>query len=140
MSPLNSIKERSNDSRTSRPHFIVEWKDLLFAHELALREGGLDGIINENSLRSALARPYSGYYASISEKAAALVEGIVRNHGFADGNKRTALLISNILVRKSGFINTASDDEFVHQITAIASGTLSFDELKTWFEEVLVKN
>lgn len=57
------------------------------------------------------------------KKAAALVEGIVRNHGFADGNKRTALLISNILVRKSGFINTASDDEFVNQITAIASGT-----------------
>ncbi len=58
----------------------------------ALCDGGAPGILNPSAVESALARPYHGYHRHIHEKAAALVHGIVSNHGFVDGNKRTALV------------------------------------------------
>ena len=60
----------------------------------ALKDGGDPGILNANALKSAIARPYHGYHRRIHKKAAALVHGIVSNHGFVDGNKRTALYSS----------------------------------------------
>ena len=50
-------------------------------------------MVNEHAIQSAIARPYHGYHRLIQQKAAAPVHGIVRNHGFADGNKRTALYL-----------------------------------------------
>src|SRR5438445_194495 len=44
-------------------------------------------------IESAIGRPYTGYYPRLHQKAAALVESLVRNHGFIDGNKRTAFII-----------------------------------------------
>jgi death on curing protein len=55
--------------------------DALSAHAEALKYGGLDGIGNFGLIDSALARPYSGYYRKIEEKAAALVESFSTNHG-----------------------------------------------------------
>jgi len=53
--------------------------------------GGAPGILNASAIESALARPYHGYHPRLHQKAAALVHGIVSNHGFVDGNKRTAV-------------------------------------------------
>ena len=52
--------------------------------------------------RSAIARPYSGYHRAISAKAAALLHSMVGNHGFVDANKRTAWLVVEILIDRSG--------------------------------------
>ncbi|MSO89334.1 MAG: hypothetical protein EXQ89_05135 [Rhodospirillaceae bacterium] len=49
--------------------------------------------MNIGLIESAIARPYSGYYRSIVKKAAALLESMASNHGFADGNKRTTLIL-----------------------------------------------
>ena len=65
--------------------------------------GGRAGVINLKSIKSAIARPYSGYYPAIRRKAAALVESMVGNHGFADGNKRTTLILLNLLLERSGY-------------------------------------
>jgi death-on-curing protein len=54
-------------------------------------------------VQSAVARPYSGYYRSIDCKVAALVESIATNHGFSDGNKRTAIILMQLLLTKSGY-------------------------------------
>ena len=81
-------------------------------HEEALQYGGVPGIVNEHAIQSAIARPYHGYHRRIHEKAAALVHGVVCNHGFADGNKRTALYLVELLVQRSGY-EFVEDDEVI---------------------------
>jgi death-on-curing protein len=63
----------------------------------------LPGIRDIGSIESAIERPYTGYYKKIEEKAAALVESVANNHGFVDGNKRTALILLVLLLAKSGY-------------------------------------
>lgn len=116
-------------------------KDALAAHSRALRcGGGAPGIVNLGSIESAIARPYAGYYRAITSKAAALVESMVGNHGFADGNKRTAVILLNLLLERSGYRLKSPEDptksiqqEVEEMILAIARGQLSFDELVGWF-------
>jgi death on curing protein len=52
---------------------------------------------------SAIGRPYMGYTRTIAEKAAVLAESMATNHGFADGNKRTTVILIHLLLTKSGY-------------------------------------
>jgi death on curing protein len=88
----------------------VTLAEALRAHERALTFGGLAGIRDRGSIESAIARPYSGYYRSIEKKAAALVQSLAQNHGFVDGNKRTAVLMLFILLVRSGYTLRFRDD------------------------------
>ncbi|MFN7597855.1 MAG: Fic family protein [Cereibacter sp.] len=49
-------------------------------------------------IESAISRPYSGYHRSIARKSAALLHSVATNHGFVDGNKRTAWFLAMILI------------------------------------------
>ena len=111
---------------------------MIYAHDVSLQFGGAPGVINKNSLSSAINRPYSGYLDSIHEKAAALVESIVRNHGFADANKRTAVIALGVLIARSGYHCTASNEEMVECIVGVASGTVNYADLLAWFETRLL--
>lgn len=113
--------------------------DALAAHDRALLcGGGAPGIVNLGSIESAIARPYVGYYRTIASKAAALTESMVGNHGFADGNKRTAVILLNLLVERSGYRLRAGErgvtiqQEVEGMILAVARSQLSFDELAGW--------
>lgn len=94
---------------------------------------GRSGILSENGLLSALDRPYSGYHKRIYEKAAALVEAVTQNHGFLDGNKRTAVTLTLLLIERSGYELGASNDDIMEMVIEAASGTMRLDELKAWF-------
>lgn len=102
--------------------------------------GGLDGIRDLGAIKSAVARPYSGYYRSIAEKSAALVESLACNHGFIDGNKRTALLMLNMLLTRSGYRLVADSErqlniDVENMILAIVEHQMTFDEVVTWLEQ-----
>jgi len=60
------------------------------------------GVRDLGAIEAAIGRPYSGYYRTISGKAAALVHSLALNHGFVDANKRTAALSCLLLLEKSG--------------------------------------
>lgn len=91
-------------------------------------------------IESALARPYSGYHRRIEAKAAALVHSVVGNHGFVDGNKRTALILVETLISRSGYRLDVPDDEPLDDlIVDVASGKLDFDGLSEWFAPRLRK-
>ena len=66
----------------------MTWADAVRGHDEALIYGGSPGLISEDAIRSAIARPYHGYHRFIHQKAAALLRGVVSSHGFVDGNKR----------------------------------------------------
>lgn len=113
--------------------------DAIAAHDEALLYGGRDGISSLHLIESALARPYSGYHRSIFRKSAALLQSMVGNHGFVDANKRTAWLLVELLIVRSGYRLNIPDDEPIDDlVVATASGEKSFDELVAWFAERLV--
>lgn len=91
-------------------------------------------------IESALARPYSGYHRPIAQKAAAILHSMVGNHGFVDGNKRTAWLLVEILIYRSGYRLDIPDEEPVDDVVvAVAAGQLEFTELVSWFKARLAK-
>jgi death-on-curing protein len=78
--------------------------DALSAHARALEQGGgLAGVANLGLIESAIKRPYSGYYRDISSRAAAFVQSMSGNHDFNDGNKRTTVILTHLLLDKSGY-------------------------------------
>ena len=114
--------------------------DAIAAHDEALTYGGRQGVSNLGLIESALGRPYSGYHRPIYRKSAALLESMVGNHGFVDGNKRTAWLVVEILIERSGYALAIDDDEPIDDlVVSVAEGSLGFEELSAWFKERLVK-
>jgi death on curing protein len=98
--------------------------------------GGSDGVRDAALLDSALARPQNlAAYEEpdVAALAAAYAFGIARNHPFVDGNKRTALVVSETFLILNGYLCTATDAEAVVAFLALAAGTLTEDELADWF-------
>src|SRR5688572_16653908 len=86
----------------------VRTADALFFHRLLIeRYGGAPGIRDVGALESALHRPQTGYYETIIHEAAALLESLVQNHPFIDGNKRTAFAVVDVFLRINGHTITA---------------------------------
>ena len=67
------------------------------------RTGGFPGYRDRGLVESAVNRPHTGYYRNPFEEAAALMESIANNQGFADGNKRTAFISTDTFLRWNGF-------------------------------------
>lgn len=117
-------------------HYRVTLADAMTAHDMALSFGGRDGINSLHLIESALGRPYSGYHRSITAKAAALLESMVGNHGFIDGNKRTAWLLVELLVARSGYLFAFEEDERVDDfVVAVAAGQIDFAAMDRWFAQ-----
>lgn len=120
----------------TRRHYRLTLDDALDAHDLALQfGGGRPGELNRGSIESAIGRPYSGYHRPIRRKAAALVESMAGNHGFADGNKRTTLILLGLLLGRSGYRLNASNHEVEEMILSVAKGELNFDGIHDWLKE-----
>jgi len=72
-------------------------------HRLIEMFGGLHGVRDQGAVEAAVFRPQIGYYNSIEEEAAALMESLANNHGFVDGNKRIAFAAADVFLRRNGF-------------------------------------
>jgi death-on-curing protein len=118
--------------------------DALSAHDRALAFGGADGVPNPGMVEAAIQRPYTGYYRTIEKKAAALVESMAGNHGFADGNKRTTVILLHTLLTKSGYALTAADGEVIadaveNMVLASVVREMDFNDLVAWFKRRIRK-
>ncbi len=123
----------------NKSHYRVSLSDAINAHEEALRLGGRNGIRDLTLLQSAIGRPYTGYYRFIYQKAAALLHSLAANHGFVDGNKRTALLTLHILLDRSGYtINAANDDALQHDLETlildVVMRQIDYEGLVAWMK------
>jgi len=106
----------------------VDATDALAIHaQLLMRHGGASGVRDTGLLESALARPRQQFaYASpdIIEMATAYTAGIVQNHPFVDGNKRTGFVVGVLFLELNGFDFTASEAEAAQAVLELAAGTI----------------
>lgn len=119
----------------------VTMADALFFHqELIRRYGGAPGIRDAGALESALHRPQTGYYDTIVDEAAALMESLVQNHPFIDGNKRVAFAVVDVFLRINGYVITADSSRlFKSFIALIENQEFSMKFLVPWLEASVVK-
>lgn len=107
-------------------------------HEQAIEEtGGIQGIIDEGMLESALAAPFITFdgkdlYPTIIEKAARLGYGLVCNHAFVDGNKRTGAYAMLLFLNLNEVYLNYSQDDLSDVFVKIASNLASYEDLLNW--------
>ncbi len=109
-------------------------------HDRMLEEfGGLSGVRDEGLLESALGRPQNlfhyGEEVSLFQLAASYCYGIVRNHPFIDGNKRTGFVVARVFLRLNGVRFSPAQGEPTRIIRALAAGEIDEAELVRWFED-----
>ena len=100
------------------------------------RFGGLAGVRDLGLLESALYRPRTGYYADLTEMAAALFESLIMNHPFIDGNKRVAFFATDVFLRLNGY-KLKVDARKAHRflIGLLENDSCTFDNLLPWMRE-----
>lgn len=99
------------------------------------QHGGAHGVRDTGLIESALSRPKNKWHyesADIFVLAAAYGFGIVKNHGFEDGNKRTAFLVLYTFLGLNGYDLEAPEEEVVRVMTAVADGSLDEEGFADW--------
>ena len=109
---------------------------ILAVHDEQIAEnGGGAGIRDLGLLASAMARPlhlYSYESPTIVELAAAYAVGIIRDHPFVDGNKRTGFLAAYIFLAMHGLTLSAPETEVVRVVLDLAQGNMDEKEFCIW--------
>jgi death-on-curing protein len=111
-------------------------REVLDLHARTIAQhGGAPGVRDLGLLQSSLYRARSGYYESLSEQAAALLQSFCMNHPFVDGNKRVALLVTAVFLRMNGFRLGAKSPEFVRFIlNEVISKKADVPAIAKWLE------
>ena len=102
--------------------------------------GGIDGVRDSGLLEFALFRPQSGYYNSVAEESAALMESLANNHPFLDGNKRVAFAAAHTFLLVNGFdlaVDPISAFEFV--MRSISSGEFRVAQILKWINAHIIE-
>ena len=117
---------------------MISVKDAEEIHKVLINTfGGSHGVRDINGLESALARPFQSFenqelYPSVILRAAALLESILLNHPFVDGNKRVGYTLMRLFLLSNGFDIEASQDDKYEFIISVASGKKDFDGIAEW--------
>src|SRR5579863_8881577 len=105
-------------------------------HLLIEQFGGLHGVRDKNAVEAAVFRPQTGYYASLVEEAAALMESLANNHGFVDGNKRIAFAATATFLEINGYtlhVTAGEGYDFIHG--SLDRGELRFSRIVEWIRK-----
>ena len=118
----------------------------LFIHARLISEtGGTHGLRELGLLQSALARPQATFdgkelYPDLFSKAAALLDSLVNNHPFVDGNKRAGITCAGIFLRLNGWEMTATNDELEEYTLLVASSHPKIQAIKIWLKKYSYKH
>lgn len=98
--------------------------------------GGLHGEHDVGKLLGALGRPYHGYHKRIWTKGAALLHAVATSHGFADGNKRTSLLMLFLLYERSQYaLDTREGDRWDDVVVNVVNGIMTQEQLELFLRD-----
>ena len=116
-------------------------QETLELHErLIKRFGGSGGVRDLGLLESALLRPQSGYYETLSLQAAALLQSLIQNHSFIDGNKRVAFATTAIFLRMNGYrLQVEPDNGESFLIDEVIQKRIPIKDIATWLETKMQK-
>lgn len=113
-------------------------------HEILIDKfGGIHGVRDYKALESAINRPFMTFdqqdlYPSPIEKAAALIESLISNHPFIDGNKRTGYVLMRYFLLENDLDINATQSEKFDFVIKIAQGQLSFEQIRSWLSDKLI--
>jgi len=129
---------------TDETHFIISFEQVIDLHEGIIdASGGRHGILDKSALLSALSRPYSGYYEALDDQVSALIESVVQNHGFVDGNKRTAAMLAILMITASFHelapidTNDNIDEGIENIVVDLAAGKIDRKYVQEWLKKRL---
>ena len=113
--------------------YLTVGEVLQIHHQLIENYGGAHGLRDKGLLESAVFRPQIGYYNTIAEEAAALMESLANNHPFLDGNKRIAFAAAHAFLLVNGYdleVRPLAAYEFM--MHSIARGEFRFAPILNW--------
>ena len=116
-------------------------EQVLFIHMRLIAEtGGSPGLRDLALLASAVARPQATFageelYPDLFSKAAALMDSLVRNHPFVDGNKRVGITAAGLFLLRNGQRLTASNAELESFTLQVARGEMPLEQITTWLRD-----
>jgi len=116
-------------------------EQILFIHSRIINEtGGEFGVRDLNVLQSAVERPKATFdgkelYPDIFSKAAALLESLVNNHPFLDGNKRTGITAIGVFLQMNVCFLIADNPQVSQFVLKVAQSELDRKEIADWLEE-----
>ncbi|MGH7206507.1 MAG: type II toxin-antitoxin system death-on-curing family toxin [Nitrospiraceae bacterium] len=114
-------------------------EQVLFLHDRLVEEtGGVHGVRDLGGLESALARPQAAFggtefYPDLMTKAAVLMDGLIRNHPFIDGNKRTGIATAALFLQVNGYRLTATNAELEDFALRVTTAKPDVAEIAEWF-------
>lgn len=114
---------------------------VLFIHARLIAEtGGASGLRDVGLLESAVARPQATFdgddlYPDLYSKAAALMDSLIRNHPFVDGNKRVGITAAGIFLARNGLRLTAANEEVEQFTLRVAQGIVPVEQIAAWFAQ-----
>jgi death-on-curing protein len=121
-------------------------EQVLFIHaRLVTETGGIHGIWDLGLLESAVARPQATFdglelYPNLFLKAAALLDLLINNHPFADGNKSTGIASAALLLKINSYYLTVTNPELESFTLQVATHRLLLSEIAAWFERYAVQD
>lgn len=116
----------------------VTTADALFFHKILIeRYGGDPGVRDAGALEAALHRPQTGYYDTLIHQAAALLESLIQNHPFVDGNKRVAFAVTDVFLRINGY-SIAGDSKKIYSflMQLFKTQSLDMEHLVPWLQTI----
>lgn len=125
----------------NEPVWVEEVDCLSFHEKLLARFGGAGGLRDRGLLLSALARPkhlFAYEKPTMFDLAAAYAHGIVKNHPFLDGNKRSGFLAAALFLESNGFRFTATEESAALKTVQLAAGDMTADEFAAWLAETTI--
>lgn len=121
-------------------------EQVLFIHSRLIAEtGGSHGVRDLGLLESAVARPRATFddkelYPDLFTKAAALMDSLVNNHPFVDGNKRTGVTTAGLFLRVNGRKLAAPPADLEAVTLRLAAEGMEIAELAAWLRGNSVTN
>jgi death on curing protein len=116
-------------------------EQILAIHEAVLANlGGAEGVRDLGSVEAAVQRMHAGmrnveFFPTLHEKTGALLQALVQNHGFVDGNKRTALAAAMGMLDLNGYDFDFDYDEALDFMIAVATHEIDFDGIVEWLRQ-----
>ena len=120
--------------------YLTPQKALFIHDQVVKRTGGSHGVRDIGLVESAVYRPQATFdgddlYAGIFDKAAALLQSLLKNHPFVDGNKGTALTSAGLFLRLNGYKLINAKKEEVEFAIKVDNEHLSIEEISKWLEK-----